>query len=280
MGKYIRLLRLQDQYVEVSAALMGGLVIHSQSLLIIWWAIAAVLVSVPAYIFNEIIDHEDVDKYSWNTNHIRLQDRLDSRVVLLLFILFSVVGLFFSWRLGLFGWGLFIWVFGILYSFKPVRLKRRFVLDLAGQLFPFLIIPFLAVVWGNANTDLLVAFLIVISVSICSMLIPYQLADYDADKKAGFSNTHVVLGMAYSLELGIGLAFIAIVFYFLFEMQRWALWLLPIIIILPTVIALYIRWIRMPTNSKKITDMQHWIRIYKPITQLMAVYLFIVWRFV
>lgn len=279
MGKYIRLLRLQDQYVEFSAAMTAGILIHSRDWYVFWWALAAVFLTIPVYIVNEIIDGRDVDRLSWNSSvHMRPADRLDKRITLLLFGVLSLIGLYWSYRLGLFWWGLAIWIVGMSYSLDPIRLKRRFILDLVTQVGSFWVV-FLALAWGKADATFLLVFLIVISVVICSMLLPYQIADYEADKKAGFSNTHVILGIQRSLWLGLILAILSTGMYFLYEMPRWALWLLPMVLLSPSVVALYIRWLRMSPMSKLMRDIRYWIQIYKPVTQLLAVYIFLVWLF-
>jgi 4-hydroxybenzoate polyprenyltransferase len=280
MGKYIRLLRLQDQYVEFSAAIAGGIFIHSHDWHIFWWAIAAIYLSIPAYILNEFVDGSDTDKYSWNPKiHIRPEDRLDKRIVVAMFFLFTLIGFIFSWHLGYFWWGLAIWTVGIFYSLKPIRLKRLFLIDIAAQLFPVWLAPFLAPVLGIANPELTLVLVIGTTASICSMLFPYQLADFIADQKAGFHSTHIILGMKNSINLGLMLGAFALFVYIFFSVWHWALWTLPVILFAPPVVMLYIRWMRMRTIGEQMRDMQHWVGIIKPLTQFVALYLFIVWRF-
>lgn len=280
MWKYIRLLRLQDQHVEVSAVLAASIFMGVREPFVLWWALAVVYLSVPAYIINELVDAKDADRYSWNTKiHIRRSDKIDRRAAIALSVFLSVFGLSLSWSLGYFRWGAAILVIGILYSLEPIRLKRWPVVDLAAQVLSFWILPFLAVTWGRGNPDLMIAFLILTVSAIISMLLPYQVTDISADEKAGLHGTHVVLGLKNSLFLGFLVGLFSVFSFILFDVYRWAPWITPFILFVPLTLWLYIRWMRMGSGSKQLDDMRHWVGIVKPLQQIIVVYLFLLWRF-
>lgn len=107
------------------------------------WILASTLISITAFIANELTDKNDVDKYSWNNIHIKDGNQLSYWIVSIIFITFSIIGLFLSSSIGLFNWGLLMYVTGLMYSLKPIRLKARPVWDILTQLMVWLFIPFI-----------------------------------------------------------------------------------------------------------------------------------------
>src|SRR3989344_6844611 len=104
MVKYFRLLRLQDQYIQAGFAIAVGAYLGTREWWIFLWAAACTCVSFVGFILNQLNDQRDVDRYSWNPVHLKASDRFDSRMVGTLIVGFGTVGLWISWRIGLFWW--------------------------------------------------------------------------------------------------------------------------------------------------------------------------------
>jgi len=279
MGKYIRLLRLQDQYLQFSSALFGGIFVHDRSWSILYWAVAVTFLSFSAFIVNEVTDRKDTDRYSWNKVHRYYGETLDSRIVWGIFWGFSLLGIGISTAIGYFWWGLATWVIGVFYSLKPIRLKGRFAWDVLAQLFVWWGLPFLASVWWRIDPYILASFIVITSMVVWSAFYPYQIADFQADKKAGLSNTHVQLGVKGSTWFGFLLGVVGIILFCAFRMWIWIGWVLPVFIFTPVTLGLYIQWLRMDRDSKILLGMQTYSTIAKPLGNIFPLYLFFVWRF-
>jgi 4-hydroxybenzoate polyprenyltransferase len=280
MGKYLRILRLQDQYIQFSSAIFGGIFVHDYHWMILIWAIAVTFLSFSAFIVNEVTDRKDTDRYSWNATHRFYAEPLDMRIVWIMFWIFSFLGIGISMVIGFFWWGLAIWVIGLLYSFKPVRLKGRFVFDILAQLFVWWGLPFLASVWWRVDPIMLSLFTIITSMIVWSAFYPYQIADYKADKKAGLLNTHVRLGVKGSTWFGFILGIIGIVLFFVFHVWVLIGWVFPIFIFTPVTIVLYGKWLTMNNDNKILLGMQSYSALAKSIGNIFPLYLFLVWRLV
>ena len=99
--KYLRLLRLPDQYIQFAAGIAAGMLLGSREPRILWWAVATIFLAIPAYMVNELVDRKDTDRYSWNPIHKKLQsDTYSIPIVGALFALSTAVGLLMSVLLG------------------------------------------------------------------------------------------------------------------------------------------------------------------------------------
>ena len=280
MWKYIRLLRLQDQYLQFTGAILAGIFLHAKDWNVLWWAIAVTLMGFAAFIVNEVTDRADTDKYSSNPVHITRGEHLDMRIVNAMFIVASASGIILSWYLGYVLWGVAIYAIGICYSLEPIRLKRRPGFDLGAQALACMILPFLALTWGHASGDLSLAFLVVVTLVFLSAGFPYQIADFVADKKSGIRSLHVALGVDGSLMFGLGLGSAGILLYLLFGVYRWEWWTIPGAILFPITLVYYVACLRLRTFAQKITMTRNYSKITLWITRLVALYLVLIWRFV
>lgn len=278
MRNYLRLLRLQDQFVQFGSALFGGIFVGDRSWDILLWAVAVTLLSCATFIVNEVVDRRDSDRYSWNPVHRHHQDVLDPLIVWTLFFVTSVGGLWLAAGIGFFWFALAIWVIGVLYSIEPIRFKRRFGLDIVAQLLAWWIVPFLAPVWGVAPWELTLSMVVIMSCINWSLFYPYQIADFKADKKAGLRNTHVVLGVYTSAQVGCILGVVGLILFFLFGFQRYVWTLLPILVIQIAAFLAYATWLRDRKVDHILAGMQRYARIVKAIGLATPVYLFLCWR--
>ncbi|MBI4066269.1 UbiA prenyltransferase family protein [Candidatus Gottesmanbacteria bacterium] len=274
---YIRLLRLQDQYIQLGASFAAGFAAGINDPWVLWWAIAATFLSITAFIVNELTDRGDVDRYSWNTIHVR--EALDMRVVAVLFLLFSFFGLVLAWNIGLLWWALASYIIGVLYSLKPIRLKARFGWDIAAQLAVWWLLPVLAVWWKAAFIPTGWPMLLSTAPLFWSIFYPYVLSDFVADQKGGLRGTHIVLGMRRSLLFGLLLGVVAILLYVVFAVWTLMPWTLILVVIEVYVIGKYLAWLRMPSIASQTSSMQQTVRIVKPATQLLAPLIFFLWWF-
>lgn len=278
MNKYINLLRLPDQYAAISSALASALYLHSKNILIFYWSIGVFCISVFTFAINELVDREDVDKLSWNPIHVKKENKLNMRIVFLIFSFFIIVGLFFSYLSKLLISGLLMFLLAVLYSVKPARFKGRFCIDILTQISMAVIIPFVSpiILFGKLSEAYI--FTILIASMIWALLMPYQLADFTADKKVNFKNTHVVLGMKNSLYFGLILLLFSLVFYFYFNIYIKTVWTIPLVFFALYGIYKYIKWIKLKTIKSQEISMQNYVRLVKPISQLFLPYI-LVWLF-
>lgn len=272
--KYLRLIRLQDQYLQFGCALAAGVFLGDKDrLFFVWWAVAVTLISFSTFITNEMTDREDTDKNSWNKVHLQKTDQPNGLVVTLMWWTFSISGLLIAFGLGLFWWAVAMLVIGNVYSFKPIRLKARAAVDILAQLAVWWWIPFVAPVVYFARFDLSTwYFVISLTGLIWGAYYPYQLSDYTADKKAGLFGTHIRLGMGGSWWLGmvaLGFGFTSYFTLGVYSSQPWSL-----IFALFAVFALvhYYYWAKLPKGQVEIA-MQKYVRYTKPLSWIFVPYI-------
>ena len=267
MGKYLRLLRLGDQYFQVGAVAAAGWLVGGGNE-VVWWMVATILLSCPTFIINELADRQDVDKFSWNGIHVR--EKVSSLATGGLFVVLSAGGLALAYGIGKWGWGLAMWVLAVLYSMPPVRLKARAVVDILVQETVWWAIPFLAIVWGKFD-GLLVSGMVVFGgcVMWCGFF-PYQLADILADTKARLRPTHVVWGMKRSLYFGAGTGLAALGLFWALRIDRLAWWSWAFVGLTVFVLANYGLWLKMRRVESQVKSMQNYVKFTKPLTQVMV----------
>ena len=277
--KYIQLLRLKDQFIQVGAALASGLWLYSNDIYFIIWALTLVFLLIPAFILNEFVDRKDTDKFGWNHIYIKKNETFNIKMVALIFIISSFSGLLISYLLGLFWWALSAYVVGISYSLKPIRLKTRFLLDALAQLWVWLIVPLIAPIWAVNMLGESALFLITCSLIIWSISFPYQLAGFYTDKKGGIKGTHIVLGLRKSIYLGIGCGLLgAILFHYanLFYRAPWSLIFIPILIY---TLFRYYTWLRLDNDKVIVKSMQKSSIAIKPYVWLIIPFFLIFYLF-
>ncbi len=273
------MLRLQDQYLLISSVLAAGLYVKIPWSLLLSWLFANVLFSCTSFMLNELVDRQDVDKYSWNKIHIKKGEKFDNKIVITIFIVLSFLGLYLAFISRLLWWGLGIYILELLYSLKPIRLKSRFFLDMLVQLLAWFIVPYLAPIWLYGRAFEILPKIFPAACILWALIFSYQLADYPGDVKGGLKGTHVVLGMKNSLILGLVLGLLGTVLFFvqkIYLVAPWA-WLMVGIAIFDCV--LYLRWLGMKTLDNQVKSMQTFVHILKSIGYLAVPYL-LVWYFV
>lgn len=275
--KYIRLLRLPDQYIQFGAAVGSGLLLPTRHGWILWWAVATTLLSFVAFIINEMTDRHDTDRYSWNPIHADTPKRLDMRIVWLMIASSSLIGLVVSYGIGLLWWGIAMLVLGTAYSAKPIRLKARFGVDIAAQLLVWWVIPFVAPLWRSGLSGQHLSFILVFLGLIWLIFYPYQLADFTADRKAGLHATHTVLGMRNSLWLGLTLGTVGISGYILFAIYTYAIWSIAFVLLAFVSVASYFFWLTMTKIIDQEHSMQRYVAVIKPVTRLLVPYIAVWW---
>lgn len=277
MRKYIHLIRLEDQYIQFGAAVAAGIYLKVQSWEIIYWAMACTLLSFSAFIVNEITDRKDTDRFSWNPVHAHYKDDLNARIVWAMFWVSAIGGLGIAAVLGLFWWGIVLFIVGVLYSLEPVRFKRRFAWDMLAQLVVWWIVPFMAPVWGRVDPITLIVFVVATTFLFAAAGFPYQLADFAADQKALLRNTHVTLGLPKSLVVGQAMGIVGIVLFFSFGLYQSELWAWPLVAFGAAAVWWFHRWYRMGHEAKQLTSMQNFVRIAQPVSRLLIPYVLIIW---
>lgn len=273
MGKYFRLLRLQDEHFQFGFALASGVYLSSRTGFVLWWAFAVTFISFCAFIVNELTDREDVDRYSWNPVHLKKTDLLDNRIVVAMWLVFAILGLVIAADLGVFFWAVAMLVVGTLYSLKPVRFKSLPVFDILAQLVVWFLVPFLAPIYffGLVTSQTLL-FVLALSLVCWGFFYPYQLADFSADKKAGLAATHVLLGMEKSLLLGFGALLAGLALYFAFGLFEAAPWSIAFVLMGLVLVGFYFYWFCLPSKRRE-KAMQGAVGMVKPLSWAMVPYL-------
>lgn len=273
MGTYIRLLRLQDQYTTLGGALAAGVYLGTRESWIIIWAIACTCISIGSFILNELIDRTDVDKRSWNPIHIR--QSINIRIGWGLFALFTFAGLLLSVRIGMFQWAMFMAVWYGLYSLPPIRLKARFGLDIATQIGAGWVIPFgMPILLHRSDWSIIVAT----SLLGWSFVFPYQLADFTADKLAGFHSTHVVIGIRNSLLFGVLCAITGTFLFLTAGGLANVPWIAALLVLAAVTVYLTLfQWLKLSTVFKQEFAFRQYWRWMKPVTQLLLPYIIFLW---
>jgi len=264
--KYLRLLRLQDQHLAFFFAITPAITLKNYLGWIFWWAIAVTCLSIAIFVLNEIVDSQDTDKYSWNPVHINQKDFLNPQIVNLIIAAFSIIGLFIAFAVNLFWWALIYWLLGMLYSLKPIRFKNRFFFDIIVQLTAWITIPYVA---PFAHLGLLKnAFIPAITFSslIWSVIYPYQLADFVADKKAHLKATHIILGMKKSLYLGILFGTFGLLTFFFLQIYKTNSWLWLVVALTVYVLIRYFHWLKLNSLKQQTLSLQNYVKTIKPIT--------------
>lgn len=277
MNKYIRLLRLPDQYPVFGATLASGILLDMRAPWIVVWAIACMSVSIGTFILNELVDRTDVDRNSWNPIHIGNSTKLNMPFAWGLYVGFTLLGLVVASRIGLLWWALVMAVWGGLYSWSPVRLKTIAVFDIVTQIGAWFAIPF--GVPFLVTGSIAFGWTIFLSTAFMgwSIIFPYQLADISADKKAGFRSTHILLGVNNSLWLNICFAIAGIALFFVGVWHVRAPWLVvfPLLSLVAVVCTLY--WLRLPTVQRQEVAFQKYVGWMKPLFQLLTPYIMLLW---
>lgn len=275
--KYLRLLRLQDQYIQIGFALAAGVYLHIREFWIVQWALACTFFSLVAFIVNQLTDQRDVDQFSHNPVHLRRDERFDPWMVSIMIGVFSFIGLWLSRRTELLWWGIAVFILGVMYSQEPVRFKKRLGLDIVTQLAVWFVIPFVAPLWGRISISEISLLVLVINGLSWCIFYPYQLADFEGDRKAGLGATHVVLGMRKSLWFGFLCGITGVITFLGAGIYKSVWWLWPLVFLTLFVLVYYWRWMRMKTIRDQTTSMVHMVKTVKPLTQLLLPYILILW---
>lgn len=274
--KYLRLIRIQDQFTQFGAAIISGLILNIKDSWIILWAIATTFISFTVFAVNELVDRRDTDNYSWNPIHIPRNQKFKRSILFAMLASFSFLGLAVAYFLDLFGWAFLMLAIGIFYSIEPLRFKKRFGLDILAQLSVWWFLPLAAPIFLQKSLIPNLPLLVSLSLMIWSIFFPYQLADYRADKKAGLSNTHITLGLKNSLWFGFAIGLTGILYFSSLKLSESLIWIWPFLAFLIYELYLYVRWLEeLPSQgeSSVLKSIQkHFIRA-KPFSQLLLPYL-------
>lgn len=278
MWKYIRLMRLQDQYTTVGGALAAGIYLNTREPWIVVWAISCTFISIGTFILNELIDRQDVDTRSWNPIHIGKQTPIQHTVALILVAGFTVTGLALSISINMFWWALLMAVWYGLYSLPRVRLKTVFLWDIVTQIGAGWIIPFGVpiLITRTFASD----WMIIIATSALgwAIILPYQLADFTADTTIGFRSTHVVLGIQKSLIVGVLSGTIGILLFVFGGGLMYAPWIGAMVFL--TAISMYLmifQWRGITSVVKQELAFRRYWRFMKPLSQSLLPYVIILW---
>lgn len=276
--KYIRLLRIPDQYLQIGTALIAGFYFHLDKPFTLLWALSCTLLSFTIFLINEMTDRIDTDIHSWNDIHVK-DKNINVYIVYSIGLLISVLGLIIAYYLNLFIWAAIYLIIGILYSVKPVRMKGVFLLDLLAQFAVWIIIPVLGPAWlmNKLDDPVIIPGLL----SLCLMIIPslyaYQLADLEADKKACLNCTHVVLGINKSLWIGLTSGILGITVFLLVGLWN----IVPFAFVVPLITLYsfykYILWFRIKSEKEFNLSLQSYVKLIKPLTRLFIFFLLVIY---
>ncbi len=279
MRTIIRLHRLQDQYLQISSVLAAGIMLGGMDRSLWLWMAATTCISFSAFLVNEWVDRSDTDRWSWNRAHLSSGARISRRVGWTLGLGWAIGGLGFGLAAELGAWAMAMIFVGIGYSAYPLRLKARPVVDIAGQLLVWWIVPFSApLVKAGILTGTNSLFLVTLIFLTWSVFYPYQLADFRADQAAGIRPTHVVLGLGRSLGLGFFLGLAGLALWLAGGYWRSQPWSAVLALFGAYAVSGYRTWRSQKSEEKVFTSLQQYVRRVKPLTQLLVPYL-LLWNY-
>jgi 4-hydroxybenzoate polyprenyltransferase len=273
-------MRLPDQYLQVFSSLAAGVYLSDRSLWIFLWTLSLTSFSITAAMLNELTDRNDSDKYSWNHKVHVGDENFSMPIVWTLFLLFALLGLWLSYLSGLFGWGIVFFVLGLLYSIEPIRLKKWPIVDVLCLVAVWWGIPFLAPVslfteWEPS----FLLFLLSFGFLSWSTFLPYVLADFEADKKAKFLSTHVIMGVSGSLLFGLILTILGIISYVISGIYMTQMWTAVEMFFAIYAVYKYVLWIKMKKQSDQISSFRDYVRFLKPLSRLLVPYMLLFYIF-
>jgi 4-hydroxybenzoate polyprenyltransferase len=273
--KYLKLLRIQDQYIEFGCALAGGVLLGRKEWWVLVWTLATVAISMASFIVNELVDRQDVDRLSWNPLHASGNIVFSKRVVISLFVFLTIAGLVLALNVGLLAWGVAMWLVAVFYSAKPIRLKSLPVFDIIALLVAWWVIPFLAPIWKAGSVAEAIPLILIMLPIMWCIFFPYELADFDADKKGGLMATHIILGMKNSLLFGFIFGLIGIALYATLGISSLAPWTLVFPAMTLPILFFYTKLLKMDSPQTIHKSLLSYIRLVKPITQLSAIWILV-----
>lgn len=277
---YLRLLRIRDQFVQFGFAIASGLWMSIYDINILIWAASTTLLSFAMFAVNELVDRNDTDRYSWNdTAHIK-DKQINEKLAYFEVVLLTVIGLILANAVNLVSWALTMSAIGFSYSLKPIRLKSTMIFDVLTQLAVWVWIPFLApmTIYGGIQMNA-VLFIISFSFLVWSFTLPYQLADYFADKKAGIKGTHIFMGLKGSIYFGIFCMLIGLATYFLFDIGGTFVYSYLLIAAFPIPIYYYVRALTIKDEEKIASSFEDYVIRFKPMSIVIALLLLSIWLY-
>lgn len=279
MLKYLKLLRLPDQWILLYPLLITGITLKPAPTTLWWWTICIILLSCTAFMTNELIDRNDVDKHSWNPIHVNSREKYNTSFITIIYISFLSVAFLLAYKVRLLSFASIIFMAGQLYSLPPIRLKSRFGLDLLTQVFVWWILPFAAMAYTTSKISDWIPLIVSFSLITLSIFLPYQLADFLADRKAKLQSTHIIIGMHNSLILGIVAGFLGVLIFLLandFWNNQWFWYFFVAEIYF---LYLYCKWYKLKDLKSQTLVLQKSVRQIRPFSYLLIPYL-LFWYFV
>jgi len=273
---YLKLLRLSDQHVSLGFVIAGAIVANVTASWLWIWGLACVLLSMVAYVLNELQD-VDTDTHSWNPIHLQSAQRkkINSSVVVVMVISLLTISAFLAGWVGMLGWWVLLLGLAIAYSLPPLRLKGVAGFDILVQVLTATLIPLLAVLW-KANVSLVsaTALIVILFLMIWSIFYPYQLADFVADQRAKLGNTHLKLGWQKTLQLMLIVSVLSVILFPILFQNQW--WSLPFVIFTIHSGYWYWYWLQV-TPQQAMRSMQNYVLKMKPLSHVLLFYLFLLW---
>jgi 4-hydroxybenzoate polyprenyltransferase len=230
---------------------MAGLATKDRPFWIFIWAFAFICLSISAFLVNFISENRNSDGNKWNLLDHQTNQDYNGKVVLALFVLFSIAGLLISFLLGLIWWAIAIYAVGVLYFLKPIHLKNRFALDLITQLSVWGILPFLAPLQSSGNISKAPDLVIPLSLIALSAILPHKLSQIESDSKEKLENTHTVLGMEKSLRLGLILSAVGALSFFGSRIFIYFIWSWPFLLLAIYSLKKYRDWLELFESKPK-----------------------------
>ncbi|HKY73851.1 MAG TPA: UbiA family prenyltransferase [Patescibacteria group bacterium] len=277
MIRYVRLLRLQDQYIQIGSVFAGALFSGLHVSYIWQWMFSLTLISCAAFVLNEWVDRNDTDIHSWNPIHVR--EKLDKKIVWSLIGGLTLAGLLLSIPIHMSLWAIAFSIATIGYSLPPFRMKNIPILDVLAQVVGWIIIPFLSILWCCSNRMDAVLFSIFLACISWGITYPYVLADYSADLKAKLRGTHVLLGFRPTLFLTIIFIVVGNAGLLIRRSIPQYPWVVFFSLLSIVSAFLCIRWLRISSRKTSEEEMQRYSRFMKPITQLIVPVFFVLYFF-
>ncbi len=231
---FIGIMRIPEQVIYIVPYLFGILASNFRDYQTIFYVgLGLVFLGISAFMVNEYIDSFDTDSEN-DRNKAPLDFKKYKLPILGIATFFGIMGGLIFIYYELFVALILLLIFGFLYSIPPVRFKGRFPWDMVANLIAAGFVPYsLGFNLNNLPYDVMLTsgFIVLACLGFCFQGI-HELADAEADKKAGLNTWATVLGYHNFLRILDKVAILGLLAfaYMVYRHESW--WLYPTIIIL------------------------------------------------
>lgn len=231
---FLEIFRIPEQAIYLVPFLFGMLdsgFRDNQTILIV--GIGLIFLGLAAFATNEYVDGLDTDKFNDRNKNAPLDFKKYKSAIIAVFLFFSFIGSVIFLYYHLFIPLILLYIFGMFYSLPPLRFKGRFPWDMIAPLLSCGLAPYLIgfnLAGLPFETVLSISLLSLGAIGFCFQGI-HEIADLEADKKAGLATWATILGYHNFLRIldKVAIAGLLGIIYLVYRHENW--WIYPMLIV-------------------------------------------------